>query len=181
MNIANILSMILLLLVSYAYSAPPLRIKERSPLDSISNLFIYFLLPFILGFSLGKPISEIPWQTYLISLSVIGGHVFTTIADYTPDKKAGARTFSVLFGKKAAVIFSSLCQLIPAVVIELTVHNKKASVVVSFLVVASLLFLTELFSLNEKHALIIAKIVVACFILSAIPSLWFSLYQSAGV
>jgi 4-hydroxybenzoate polyprenyltransferase len=167
-NIANILSMVFLIFISYAYSAPPFRIKEKPPFDSISNIFIYFLMPLILGFSFGGSIISIPWQVYLLSLSIVGAHAFTTLADYTPDKKAGEKTFSIIFGKKTTVIFASLCQFIPAIVIAITINSLNGIIVISFLLFSSFLFLIGLFSLSEKHTLIIAKVVIVAFIVAAV-------------
>ena len=42
-----------LLLVAWCYSVPPVRLKERPPLDSLANGLGYFLLPFVMGYSLG--------------------------------------------------------------------------------------------------------------------------------
>jgi 4-hydroxybenzoate polyprenyltransferase len=43
LSIANILGMLLLVFFTYFYSAPPLRFKEKPPLDSFSNGMLYFL------------------------------------------------------------------------------------------------------------------------------------------
>ena len=44
-NWDNIAATIALLLVAWLYSVPPLRLKERPPLDSLANGLGYFLLP----------------------------------------------------------------------------------------------------------------------------------------
>jgi 4-hydroxybenzoate polyprenyltransferase len=105
LNPTNIVAMILCLFFSYFYSAPPLRFKERPPLDSFSNGIIYFYTPVLLGASFGATLLDIPIQAYFITACVIGIHSFSTIMDYSADKLAGDRTFAVIFGKRAASFF----------------------------------------------------------------------------
>jgi 4-hydroxybenzoate polyprenyltransferase len=106
MNLMNILGMGLLLFFSYQYSAPPLRLKERPPLDSISNGIIYYLAPIVIGVSYGTIPFNAPVQLYLITIAVMGVHSFSTITDYSADKAVGDKTFAVVFGKRAAALFS---------------------------------------------------------------------------
>ncbi len=47
-NLSNLLSMLLLISISYFYFAPPMRLKELPPVDSISNGLLFFL-----AFSIG--------------------------------------------------------------------------------------------------------------------------------
>lgn len=108
LNLWNILIMCLLLFFSYQYSAPPLRLKERPPLDSISNGFIYFYAPVVLGASYSVPPFEIPFQLYFITVCVMSVHSLGTIMDYSVDKMVGDRTLAVVFGKRAASLFSLL-------------------------------------------------------------------------
>lgn len=102
LNPTNMLGMFLLLFSSYYYSAPPIRFKERPPLDSVVNGIIYLLGPALLARSYGGNILEVPLRVYLMALSVMGVHAFSTVMDYTPDKQAGQRTFAVVLGKRTA-------------------------------------------------------------------------------
>ncbi|RLE42146.1 hypothetical protein DRJ48_04125, partial [Candidatus Woesearchaeota archaeon] len=106
LNPTNILGMAIMMFFSYFYSAPPLRLKTKPPLDSFSNGFIYVLGPVLMGFGFGKSILDVPLKGYLIVLGAMGVHAFSTIMDYTADKKAGDRTFAVTFGKRAAALFA---------------------------------------------------------------------------
>ncbi len=92
--------------MAWAYSVPPLRLKERPPLDSLSNGLGFFLLPFVMGYSLGADPREMPLKYYLLALSVCGIHALATAADYDADKAAGHRTFAVMFGRRAAAAFA---------------------------------------------------------------------------
>ena len=52
-NWNNFVATVSLLLVAWMYSVPPVRLKERPPLDSLANGLGYFLLPLVMGYSLG--------------------------------------------------------------------------------------------------------------------------------
>jgi 4-hydroxybenzoate polyprenyltransferase len=101
-NWDNIIATVLLVLVAWLYSVPPLRLKERPPLDSLANGFGYFLLPFTMGYSLNADARTMPLKYYLLALCVCGVHALATAADYEADRAAGHRTLAVKFGRRAA-------------------------------------------------------------------------------
>ncbi len=101
-NVNNLLATIGLLLMAVLYSVPPIRLKERPPLDSLANGAGYFLFPFAMGYSLGANPWTMPLKYYLLALSVCGIHALATAADYDADKVAGHRTLAVVYGRRAA-------------------------------------------------------------------------------
>ena len=105
-NWDNIGATVALLIVAWLYSVPPLRLKERPPLDSLANGFGYFLLPFTMGYSLNANPREMPLKYYLLTLCVCGIHALATAADYEADRAAGHRTLAVKFGRRAAAGFA---------------------------------------------------------------------------
>jgi len=105
-----------LVLVAWAYSVPPVRLKERPPLDSLANGLGFFLLPFAMGYSLGADPLAMPLKYYLLALSVCGIHALASAADYKADKAAGHRTLAVAFGRRAAAAFALATFLIAVVV-----------------------------------------------------------------
>ncbi len=105
-NRFNIAAMCGLVLVAWAYSVPPVRLKERPPLDSLANGLGFFLLPFVMGYSLGADPLDMPLKYYLLALSVCGIHALATSADYEADKAAGHRTLAVAFGRRKAAAFA---------------------------------------------------------------------------
>jgi 4-hydroxybenzoate polyprenyltransferase len=105
-NVANIIATCGLIAVAWAYSVPPVRLKERPPLDSLSNGLGFFLLPFVMGYSLGADPLAMPLRYYLLALSVCGIHALATAADFEADRAAGHRTFAVAFGRRAATGFA---------------------------------------------------------------------------
>jgi 4-hydroxybenzoate polyprenyltransferase len=108
-NWDNIVATVSLLLLAWLYSVPPLRLKERPPLDSLSNGLGYFLLPFTMGYSLNADPRSMPLKYYLLALCVCGVHALATAADYEADRAAGHRTLAVKFGRRtaAAVAFAT--------------------------------------------------------------------------
>ncbi|MGH9818414.1 MAG: UbiA family prenyltransferase, partial [Candidatus Acidiferrales bacterium] len=108
-NWDNIVATGSLVLVAWLYSVPPARLKERPPLDSLANGLGYFLLPFVMGYSLGADSQTMPLRYYLLALCVCGVHALATAADYEADRAAGHRTLAVVFGRRtaAAVAFAA--------------------------------------------------------------------------
>lgn len=107
-NILTILLGLVLIVLGYFYSALPLRLKERSPFDSLSNGFLYFFIPYSMGYSmsgglLGFPISSLIWLSLCVSMI----HALGSIVDYDVDKKAGLRTFAVAYGTRTTAIISA--------------------------------------------------------------------------
>jgi lycopene elongase/hydratase (dihydrobisanhydrobacterioruberin-forming) len=101
-NIDNFVTTVSLVLVAWLYSVPPVRLKERPPLDSLVNGLGYFLLPFSMGYSLGADIRTIPVRYYFFAACVAGIHALATAADYEADRAAGYRTLAVVAGKRVA-------------------------------------------------------------------------------
>jgi 4-hydroxybenzoate polyprenyltransferase len=101
-NWNNFVAGVVLVVVAWSYSVPPVRLKERPPLDSLANGLGYFLLPFVMGYSLGADPRFMPLRYYLLALCVCGVHALATAADYEADRAAGHRTLAVVFGRRAA-------------------------------------------------------------------------------
>lgn len=108
----NLIATALLLLTAWAYSVPPLRLKERPPLDSLANGLGYFLLPFVMGYSLNADPRGMPLKYYLLAVCVCGIHALATAADYDADRAAGHRTLAVAFGRHCASAFACATFLI---------------------------------------------------------------------
>ena len=96
--------------MAWVYSVPPYRLKERPPLDSLANGLGYFLLPLMMGYSMGGDPREMPARYYLLGLCVAGVHALATAADFDADRAAGHRTLAATFGKAWCRV-SCLCSL----------------------------------------------------------------------
>ncbi len=160
LDIINLAAMSALLLLAYFYSAPPARLKEKPPLDSISNGLAYYFFPLMLGLSFGNV--NMQARVFFITFFVMGVHSFSTIMDYNADRKAGQKTFAVVFGKRAAslfALFSSAAALIFGGVGKITFV---------YMAVCSLLYLAIFFKPAEKLASLFFKLILTGFLLTTI-------------
>jgi 4-hydroxybenzoate polyprenyltransferase len=108
-NRQSILTSVLIVVIAWQYSSPPLRIKEIPILDSLSNGCLVFLIWFF-GFSLsGSSISEVPVKLAVHSFCAVGAHALGAAADYEADAAIGQRTIATVMGKKPAAIFAAIC------------------------------------------------------------------------
>ena len=162
LNVSNILSTISLLFFSYYYSAPPLRFKERPPLDSFSN-GVLFLIVFSIGWSFGRGVFDIPAKIYFVSGCVMGIHSFSTVMDYTIDKEVGDKTFAVIFGKRMASVFALV------LFISTLMFSKIGRASINYYVAfCSLLFLIASIFPREKLAFLLFKLIFVGFIITAL-------------
>ncbi len=105
-NATNISTTIFAVLMAYAYSAPPLRLKEKPIIDSLSNAVAVMVL-LMLGFSYGGTMLEFPLKLVYASMGAAAAHALGALMDYTPDKKAGITTIATFFGKRFAAMFAA--------------------------------------------------------------------------
>lgn len=110
-NFTNIVATATALAVAWAYSVPPIRLKERPPLDSLSNAALIWSV-ILLGFSHGGSIAGFPRTVYFASLIAASIHAIAAIVDYFPDKRAGVRTIATVFEKRVAAVFSALVSVV---------------------------------------------------------------------
>lgn len=96
-----------MLVLGYLYSAPPVRLKERPPLDSLSNGAIAVFLAFLAGASTFEAPTEIPVQHLLeagaLALAISAGHAYYAAIDYEPDSEAGLTTVATRYGRRFCV------------------------------------------------------------------------------
>jgi chlorophyll synthase len=91
------------LVLGWAYSAPPLRLKGRPGADVAANAMVVGLLAPLCGWSLHRPLLEYPPALAITgTLIAVALYIPTTIIDRDADLLAGDRTFSVRFGPRMA-------------------------------------------------------------------------------
>ena len=105
------------LVLGAAYSAPPLRLKTRPPLDSLSNGL--YVLP-------GAAAYAALAGTAPPALAVVGGwlwamamHTFSAIPDVSPDRRAGIETTATVLGPGLAAGYCGVLWLFAAGVFAL--------------------------------------------------------------
>lgn len=97
------------LLLGVFYSLPPVKLKGKPLLDTLSNGFGYGMINFAVGwllvrsFDMGMFIRFIP---YFLSISAV--FINTTIVDIEGDRKAGEKTTAILLGKQVSFVCSTV-------------------------------------------------------------------------
>ena len=104
----NFAVVVALLLLSWQYSAPPLRFKERPILDSLSNGAIVDLT-YLAGYTAGGGLLDervLRVRGHVLALCTAGVHALGAAVDADVDAAAGQRTIATVFGGRAAVVFA---------------------------------------------------------------------------
>jgi 4-hydroxybenzoate polyprenyltransferase len=116
------------LLLGWAYSVPPLRLKTRPGWDVAVNALVVGVVSPVAGWSITRAPWHFPWQFGLIGVLFSAAlYVPTTVTDLTADAGAGDTTFAVRFGAgfayrlglalwATALLFSLLCAALDLVV-----------------------------------------------------------------
>lgn len=108
-NFIHIISSAVFLLISYIYSAPPLRLKSVPVFDSLISGVGAFSV-FLMGYSLsGNMIFDI--NVLLFFLTASAAHAIGTIMDVKEDRQAGIRTFATAYGPRLPAIFAAVIML----------------------------------------------------------------------
>ncbi len=164
-GMAHFFVMAVMLLSAYFYSASPVRLKAHPPLDSLTNVLIYAIPPFLLGWMLWKPFFALPFTIYSLGLSVAGYHAYSTVMDYTPDKKAGDRTCAVVFGKRGAAFLAFVIMGISFIFSHVKFVGMRILFVESLLALGS-----SVICPSEKLAYVLTRLLFVSFIIAA---LWY--------
>ncbi len=126
-----------LLGMAVVYSAPPLRLKSRPPLDSLANAAIIYLI-IVFGYTYVDPGLFVPHGEFLqktvpLLIGIVAIHLFSTIMDAEADKAAGIYTVATRIGKKKTAALSSGLLFFAVI----TIHTKNPFVLI-YLVAATL-------------------------------------------
>ena len=100
------------LVLGAAYSAPPLRLKTRPPLDSLSNGL--YVLP---GVAAYVAVSGTAPPAVAVAggwLWTMGMHTFSAIPDVGPDRRAGLRTTATTLGAPLTFAYCAATWLLAA-------------------------------------------------------------------
>jgi len=91
------------LLLGWAYSVPPLRLKTRPGWDVAVNAVVVGVVSPAAGWSITRAPWEFPWQFALIGVLFAAAlYVPTTVTDLSADAGAGDTTFAVRYGPRLA-------------------------------------------------------------------------------
>ena len=107
------------LLLSFAYSAPPLRLKARPFLDSLSNLL--YALPAFLGYH--QSAGHLPSTPVVLAglLWTASMHLFSAVPDIRSDRDARLSTTATVLGQPGALL---LCAVLWLACLVILVSNR---------------------------------------------------------
>jgi 4-hydroxybenzoate polyprenyltransferase len=100
------------LLLGAAYSAPPLRLKTKPPLDSVSNGL--YVLPGVAAYAAlagSNPPLEAIAGGWLWTMAM---HTFSAIPDIEPDRRAGIETLGTVLGRRGTLAYCGVVWLLAA-------------------------------------------------------------------
>jgi 4-hydroxybenzoate polyprenyltransferase len=109
--------------LGYAYSAPPIRLKDRAVGGLLANSYAH---GFLVAISVEKELSwyqigTLDWGIPLyFVLTVAGTYILTTIPDIDGDRSTGKRTVTVALGRTGALIMALIMLLMAASVAYLS-------------------------------------------------------------
>lgn len=171
-SITNTALVLVLILLSYLYSARPVRLKELAPLDSISNAAIVYIIV-AMGQSHISPSIILPYRNvWPLMLALLSVHIFSTVPDCSADRRAGTRTFASLFGARPA----SLASLAIMSLAMLMLDTRRLPIL-AFLS-ASIVIYAAGFALNDERAA--QALAAAQYIIFIACALWFLVSALAG-
>ncbi len=97
------------LLLGVFYSLPPVKLKGKPLLDTLSNAFGYGMINFAVGWLLVRSFDMamfIKFVPYFLSISAV--FINTTIVDIEGDRKAGEKTTAIFLGKQVSFVCSTV-------------------------------------------------------------------------
>ncbi|TML91828.1 MAG: hypothetical protein E6G06_08480 [Actinobacteria bacterium] len=87
------------LVLAWAYSVPPVRLKSRAGADVLVNGLGVGALPLLAGWSVARPLASFPWVMLAQGVAVaIALYVPTTLVDHQADLAAGYDTLATRLG-----------------------------------------------------------------------------------
>lgn len=100
------LGVLLAVLLGYAYSVPPVRLKTRAGFDVAVNALALGAFGPLAGWAAITPdLSDFPWLMGLQgTLAAVGLYLPTTLADLEADRAAGYHTIAVRFGARTTYL-----------------------------------------------------------------------------
>ncbi|WP_137283307.1 prenyltransferase [Halorussus salinisoli] len=100
------------LVLGYAYSAPPFRLKTVPPLDSVSNgLYVLPGAAAYVALAGRQPPALALAGGWLWAMAM---HTFSAVPDIEPDRRAGIRTTATVLGERATLAYCAVCWLAAA-------------------------------------------------------------------
>ena len=113
---------------TYAYSVPPLRLKERLWTNNVSIALARGMLGFVAAWCIfGNPFNPLPWVIGgIMAFFLVGAMTTKDFTDVEGDRMYGARTLPVVYGLERSIGMSAPFFVMPFVVIPAAVPSALA-------------------------------------------------------
>jgi chlorophyll synthase len=164
------------LLLAWAYSAPPLRLKLNGWWGNAAVGLCYEGLPWFTGaaaLTVQMPDAHIGWLALLYSVGAFGIMVLNDFKAVEGDQALGVRSLPVQLGVRTAAVFACVVMAIPQVVVVamLAASGRPVeSLVVAGLLAAQLLLMPMLIRNPRKRAPLYNATGTTCFVLGMLVS-----------
>ncbi|UCD16647.1 MAG: UbiA family prenyltransferase [Candidatus Zixiibacteriota bacterium] len=146
---------ILLFLLGYAYSAPPLRLKDQPVPGLLANSIGYgLLIPLTVPGMLHYPDQSRMYFPVYFFLVVSAGYLLTIIPDREGDRGSGKRTLAVLLSDRALIALA-LVILLMSIAIALTVASY---VLVAVSVISTVLLIVAWLVASQMYIMLSCKL-----------------------
>jgi 4-hydroxybenzoate polyprenyltransferase len=118
------LLILVLIGMTYAYSVPPLRLKERLWTSNISIALARGMFGFTAAWCIfGNPFNPLPWVIgSIMAIFLVGAMTTKDFTDVEGDRLYGARTLPVVYGLERSIALSAPFFVLPFAIIPLAVN-----------------------------------------------------------
>lgn len=116
-SLTTFVIMLQLFVISYLYSAPPFRLKDRPISGLIANAYCFgFLIPFVVMPDISfHNNGQLGWENpFYFAFAVAAIHLLTTIPDRRGDRAVGKRTIAVMIGPRLTILLAIIFLIIAA-------------------------------------------------------------------
>lgn len=108
LNIYVFMLGLLLALLYFFYSIPPVRLKTKPPLDSLVNAFVFGTIPFFMGWTIKlESLNNLSlFIGFIVSMVIIIYYLILSSLDIQKDKEYGIKTSCTILGFKNSINIS---------------------------------------------------------------------------
>ena len=164
---------LLIFVLSYAYSTPPFRLKDRAFGGLFANAVAYgFLVSMAVMPDMNiNNIGLLGWDNPIYFTLTVGAiYCITTVPDIEGDAAVGKRTVAVVWGRRPALIVGLVLMLLSVLV----AYHSGYLVLAILSALGSLLIIPAIFSRSEKPVLLAAKLPI--LLLTLLAGYFFPVY-----
>lgn len=170
-NLEHIILSSSLILLAYAYSAPPFRLKSKPIIDSFFGS-VGYLIPILIAFTTHSQLSEIPLNYLLLIFPLMAAHAIFAMRDSTYDKKTTTKTIGVYFRRTKILFFAIVMYIIPLIFLN--------NLFLRSVFATSILLLTSVLITNFKKRDYITGLILCLFFSINLISIYFILSANFG-